>query len=25
LGYGDIIPMFLRVHLQKIAEEKSLK
>ena len=24
MGYGDMIPLFLRVHLQKIAEEKKL-
>lgn len=25
MGYGDMIPVFLRVHLQKIAAEKNLK
>lgn len=25
MGYGEIIPMFLRIHLQKIAAEKNLK
>ena len=24
MGYGDMIPLFLRVHLQQIAEEKKL-
>lgn len=24
MGYGDMIPLFLRVHLEKIAEEKHL-
>lgn len=25
MGYGEIIPVFLRIHLQKIAAEKNLK
>ena len=25
MGYGEMIPLFLRVHLQKIAAEKNLK
>jgi hypothetical protein len=25
MGYGEIIPSFLRLHLQKIAAEKNLK
>jgi len=25
MGYGEIIPLFLRLHLQKIAAEKNLK
>lgn len=25
MGYGELIPLFLRVHLQKIAAEKNLK
>ena len=25
MGYGELIPVFLRVHLQKIAAEKNLK